>query len=301
MGKTDALLKEMGSNLAESIGVRSGPMRSFPMPARPEAGKASPKDGYTRDRSAGEMLLANIIPDPDQPRKEFDQAATERLSESIKARGLLQPLRVRWNPGLGKHVILVGERRYRAAQLAGLASVPCIFVEDELTEAEILEEQLVENLLREDLNPIEQAHGFKRYMELVGCHAKDVAQLLKVSPSTVTRALSLLKLPEVVQEQIAEGEIPAKTGFEIAKLRDGTACKAVAEKVVKEHLTADDAARVVRKKKGKRPSRAKGTNETFRLAGDIKVVLSAPRKVSAEEMVRALLEAVEQIRRQASA
>ena len=187
MGKTDALLKEMGSNLAESIGVRSSPMRVLSTPPKAEIGKASPKDGYTRDRSAGEMLLTNIIPDPTQPRKEFDPAAIERLSQSIKAKGLLQPLRVRWNPELAKHIILVGERRYRAAQLAGLNSVPCIFVESELTEAEILEEQLVENLLREDLNAIEQAQSFKRYMELVGCHAKDLAQLLRVAPSTVTR------------------------------------------------------------------------------------------------------------------
>ena len=93
---------------------------------------------------------------------------------------------------------------------------------DELTEAEILEEQLVENLLREDLNPIEEAQSFRRYMELVGCHAKDLAQLLKINPSTVTRALSLLKLPEAVQEQVAAGDIPAKTGYEIAKLKDET-------------------------------------------------------------------------------
>ena len=69
MGKTDALLKEMGGNLAESIGVRSGPVRTFPVPRRPGIPTASPKDGFSRDRSAGEMLLSNIVPDPAQPRK----------------------------------------------------------------------------------------------------------------------------------------------------------------------------------------------------------------------------------------
>src|SRR5687767_8134134 len=127
MGKTDALLREMGGNLAESIGVRSGTSRTVPTNAKPGIPAASPKDGFTRDRSAGEMLLANIIPDPGQPRKEFEPGAVERLAESVKAKGLLQPLRVRWDPDLGKHVILVGERRYRAATLAGLTSVPCIF------------------------------------------------------------------------------------------------------------------------------------------------------------------------------
>ena len=290
-------------------GLETSPSRSASAPApcvpsRCRQGRtrqASPKDGFTRNRAAGEMLLENIVPDPTQPRKEFDPAAIERLTESIKARGLLQPLRVRWNPELGKHVILVGERRYRAAQLAGLTSVPCIFVETELTEAEILEEQLVENLLREDLNAIEQAHSFKRYMELVGCHAKDLAQLLKVAPSTVTRALSLLKLPEAVQEQIADGEIPAKTGFEIAKLKDDTARKAMAEKVVTEKLTADDAAKVVRQKKGKAAPKSRGTNETFRLEGGIKVVLSAPKKLGPTRWFKPSLETVEQLRRQAAA
>src|SRR5262245_11248422 len=146
MSKSEQILRQMGGNLAESIGVRNGPSRPIlPRPAEAVAG-ASPKDGFTRNRAAGEMLLENIVPDPDQPRKEFDPAAIERLAESIKAKGLLQPLRVRWDHALGKHVILVGERRYRAARLAGLTSVPCIFVEaEQLTEAEILEEQLIEN------------------------------------------------------------------------------------------------------------------------------------------------------------
>jgi ParB family chromosome partitioning protein len=296
MGKTDALIREMGGNLAESIGVRTGALRAFPPSPKP-AGvpPASPKDGFARNRAAGEMLLSNIVPDPNQPRKEFEPGSIERLAESIRSRGLLQPIRVRWTPELGKHVILVGERRYRAAILAGLTSVPCTFVESELTEAEILEEQLVENLLREDLNPIEQATSFKRYMELVGCHAKDLAQLLKVAPSTVTRALSLLKLPGDVQGQIADGEIPAKTGFEIAKLRSDAARKEVAEKVVAQKLTADDAAKVVRQKKGK-PARGRGVTETFRLEGGIRVTVAAPKKVIAEDIARALEQALAQVR-----
>lgn len=294
MGKTDALLKEMSSNLAESIGIRPAPLRTVSTSLKQGVPTVSPKDGFTRNRAAGEMLLENIVPDPDQPRKEFDPGAIERLAESIKARGLLQPLRVRWNPDLGKHVILVGERRYRAATLAGLTSVPCIFVETELTAAEILEEQLVENLLREDLNPIEQAHSFKRYMELVGCHAKDLAQLLKVAPSTVTRALSLLKLPEEVQEHIEAGDIAAKAGFEIAKLKAPEAQQAMAERIVSEKLTAEDAAKAVRQKKGPAAAKSKGTSETFRLQTGFRVVVSASRKASPQDIVQALNEALEQ-------
>jgi ParB family chromosome partitioning protein len=293
MGKLDALLRDLSSNLQESIGVRSAPVRTLTISPRQGVPQASPKDGFTRHRAAGEMLLENIIPDPDQPRKEFDPGAVERLSESIKARGILQPLRVRWNPDLGKHVILVGERRYRAAKRAGLTSVPCIFVETELTGAEILEEQLVENLLREDLNPIEEAHSFKRYMELVGCHAKDLAQLLKVNPTTVTRALALLRLPEEIQEQVAVGEIPAKTGIEIAKLKNPDAQQEMAERVVSEQLTASDAASAVRKKKGKPAEKGRGVRETFRLPNGFKVVVSSSRKASTQQVVQALNEALE--------
>ncbi len=208
MSKSDSILKQMGGHLAESIGVRAvRPPGPVPLEQKGIPSSSS-RDGFSRNRQAGEMLLDNIVPDPDQPRKEFEPGAIERLAESIKARGILQPIRVRWNPELGKHVILVGERRYRASLMAGLTSVPCTFVEDKLTDAEILEEQLVENLLREDLNPIEQADSFRRYMELLGCHGKDLAGLLKISPSTVTRALSLLTLPASVQDKVAAGEIP---------------------------------------------------------------------------------------------
>src|SRR3954453_5074578 len=232
MGKSEALLNKLGGNLAESIGVRITPaIEPVPNP-RQALPTASSKDGFTRLRSAGEMLLANIIPDPTQPRKEFEKDAIDRLAESIKSKGLLQPLRVRWDASLGKHIILVGERRYRASLAAGLEAVPCIFVESELTDADILEEQLVENLLREDLNPIEEAHSFKRYMDLLGCPAKDLAQLLKISPSKVTRALSLLKLPEPIQEQLAEGSIPPVTGYELSKVKNQAVQEEMAKKVV---------------------------------------------------------------------
>jgi ParB family chromosome partitioning protein len=295
MSKADQILRQVGGNLAESIGVRNGPsLRSLPRPEE-AVPTASAKDGFSRLRAAGEMLLENIVPDPSQPRKEFDPAAIDRLAESIKAKGILQPLRVRWDPALGKHVILVGERRYRAALEAGLTSVPCIFVEaGGLTEAEILEEQLAENLLREDLNPIEEAHSFKRYMDLVGCHAKDLAQLLKVNPSTVTRALSLLKLPDTVQERLAVGEIPAKTGHELAKLRGEAAQTAMAERVVAERLTAEDATKAVRQRRGRAVGKGRGVTETFRTSGGIKVTVSAPRKITPQDIMAALNEALEQ-------
>jgi ParB family transcriptional regulator, chromosome partitioning protein len=296
MAKTDALLREMSGNLAESIGVRkpatapavAGPRQVIPM--------TSPKEGFTRLRAAGEMLLANILPDPSQPRREFDQESIDQLAASIKAKGILQPLRVRWDAVLGKHIILVGERRYRAAVAAGLTAVPCIFVEDELTSAEILEEQLVENLLREDLNPIEEAHSFKRYMDLIGCPAKDLAHLLRISPSKVTRALSLLKLPDAVQEQLSEGTISPVTGYEISKAKDQSSQEELAKRVVEKGLTADETASAVRQRKGKAGGRKRGTEETFRLGKGLKVVVSGARNLTRDDVIGALEGALEQAR-----
>jgi ParB family transcriptional regulator, chromosome partitioning protein len=294
MAKTDALLREMGGNLAESIGVRNAPPAGPASGPRQEIPITSPKDGFTRLRSAGEMLLSNIVPDPTQPRKEFDPEAIERLAESIRAKGLLQPLRVRWDAGLGKHVILVGERRYRAAIAAGLTAVPCIFVESELTEAEILEEQLVENLLREDLNPIEEAQSFRRYMDLLGCPAKDLALLLKISPSKVTRALSLLRLPDAIQGQLAEGTISPVTGYELSKVKHQATQEEVARKVIEKGLTADETAKAVRQRKGRSAGKKRGTQETFRLTRGLKVVVSATRDLTWDDVIAALEEALEQ-------
>jgi ParB family chromosome partitioning protein len=299
MAKTDALLREMSGNLAESIGVRKSPANPAPAGTQQTIPATSPKDGFTRLRAAGEMLLANIVPDPSQPRREFDQDAIDRLAGSIKAKGILQPLRVRWDAALGKHIILVGERRYRAAVAAGLAAVPCIFIEDELSAAEILEEQLVENLLREDLNPIEEAHSFKRYMDLLGCPAKDLAHLLKISPSKITRAISLLKLPDAVQEQLAEGTISPVTGYEISKAKDQSAQEEVAKRVVEKGLTADEAANAVRQRRGKAAGKKRGIEETFRLAKGLKVVVSATRNLTRDDVIGALEEALGQARNSA--
>jgi ParB family transcriptional regulator, chromosome partitioning protein len=120
----------------------------------------SPDDGRTRAREAGHMEIDRIVPDPDrQSRKEFSEESIGRLAGSLTKHGPLQPLRVRWDGGLGRWVIIAGERRYHAAVQAGLKTVACIFVDGELTPGEILQEQLIENLLREGLVPVEEARG----------------------------------------------------------------------------------------------------------------------------------------------
>ena len=247
----DAIQRRFGSNLSESLGVRSPQSGgSSPLPARPPEGQfpreSGPDDGRTRARDAGHMELSRIVPDPDQPRKEFDDDAIERLAASILKHGQLMPIRVRWNQGLAKWVVISGERRYRAATKAGLKTVACIFAEDGLTTSEILQEQIIENLLREDLKPIEQARAYRQLMDLHNWTAKELSGELQVSQGAISKSLSLLNLPEDLQVQVEAGAIPATTAYEVAKVADPTAQREVARRIIDERLTRDAATEVVR-------------------------------------------------------
>lgn len=144
--------------------------------------------------SLTKLPVALIKPNPDQPRRNFDPAALEELAQSIKEKGLLQPLLVR--PKGDMYELIAGERRYKASQMAGLREVPVII--RDIGDREALELALIENLQREDLNPVEEAHGYKRLLEM-DMTQEEVAQAVGKARVTVTNALRLLQLsPEVL-------------------------------------------------------------------------------------------------------
>src|SRR5262245_3211637 len=201
MVSTRRTLDALSNNLQESMGVRHTTFTSMLAPA-PET-----KDVGRRPlRNVGKIAIDRVMPDPDQPRIEFEENALERLALSIRDKGQLSPIRVRWAKDLTKWVIISGERRWRAAQRAGLKELDCYFDEADLTVSEILEQQLIENCLREDLQPIEEAEAFASLMKLNGWKGKQVAHVLRIPPSRVSRALALLDLPEEVQEKVASGQ-----------------------------------------------------------------------------------------------
>ena len=109
-----------------------------------------------------------VIPDPEQPRVEFSEEAIERLAQSITRKGQLSAIRVRWSDEFSKWVIIAGERRWRATKRAGLPTIDCYFHENGISKSEVLEQQLIENCLREDLQPIEEAKAFSMLMDLNG-------------------------------------------------------------------------------------------------------------------------------------
>jgi ParB family chromosome partitioning protein len=184
----------------------------IPEPPRPVAPPPAPAHvGPMPDRSGSprELAIEAIEPNPEQPRKHFDPTRLQELADSIKTQGIIQPIVVTTIPDRGpdqpRHRILAGERRWRAAQLAGLHTVPVV-VRD-TPEAERLELALVENLQRADLDPIEEARAYDALIELHGYTQADLATRVGKERSTVTNAMRLLKLPDKVQDLVVAGQL----------------------------------------------------------------------------------------------
>ncbi|QOL82046.1 ParB/RepB/Spo0J family partition protein [Pseudooceanicola spongiae] len=152
--------------------------------------------------------IENVVPNPDQPRRTFTSSQLEELASSIREKGVIQPLIVRPKPGsVGQYEIVAGERRWRAAQMAKLHELP-VLVRD-FNDIEVLEVAIIENIQRADLNPIEEAAGFKQLMEKFGHTQEKLAQALGKSRSHIANLMRLLQLPDEVREMLQEGQLSA--------------------------------------------------------------------------------------------
>jgi len=160
---------------------------------------ASPSEGD----NLLEVAVDQIAPNPQQPRKAFDQASIDELASSLKTSGMIQPVVVR-RAGTG-YQLVAGERRWRAARQAGLERIPAIL--RQATDAEALELALVENLLREDLNPIEEAEAYQRLLAEFGWTHEDLAGRVGKDRSTIANTLRLLKLPDLIQTDLRSGRL----------------------------------------------------------------------------------------------
>lgn len=157
-------------------------------------------------KGSGESLrLSDIEPRRDQPRKTFEREALESLADSIAEHGVLQPIIVRENTDFGTYEIIAGERRWRAAKMAGLTEIPAvIFDGDDLKVAQVA---LIENVQREDLNPVEEAFGYSALIEKFGLTQEQVAKQVGKSRSAITNMLRLLDLPDEVLEMLKSGDL----------------------------------------------------------------------------------------------
>lgn len=199
-------------------------------------------------QSGGETLLrlSQIEPDKNQPRKFFDEAALEELAASIKEHGLIQPIIVSPLED-DRYRIIAGERRWRACRLAGLEEVPALV--REYTAQEISEVSLIENLQREDLNPIEEALGYRNLMEVYGMTQEKIAQTVSKSRSAIANTLRLLTLPEQILDFIKTGELSAGHARTLIGLDDADQQLALANKMITDELSVRQAEELVKKSK----------------------------------------------------
>ncbi|MCO4052907.1 MAG: ParB/RepB/Spo0J family partition protein [Bosea sp.] len=194
------------------------------------------------DRARGQRLVPVefLRPNSRNPRKSFDEAELEELAQSIRERGIIQPILVRTLPGLvDVYEIIAGERRWRAAQRAGLHEVPVILVE--ATDKDALEIAIVENVQRADLNAIEEAGGYEQLMTEFGYTQLDLSKIIGKSRSHVANTLRLMKLPESVRRSLSDGSLSAGHGRALLAFEDP---EAVARKVVSAGLTVRDVERM---------------------------------------------------------
>lgn len=186
-------------------------------------------------QAAGETLIniEDLHPNPNQPRTHFDEKELQELADSIREHGVLQPLLVR-KDGKG-YQIIAGERRYQASKLAEITEVPVI-VKD-VDETEVLALALIENLQRSDLNPIEEARGYKQLIDASGMTQDALSKAVSKSRSAITNALRLLDLPEPVQQMLFEGKLTAGHARAILAVPYDDARIKLAEKVVQDGLS----------------------------------------------------------------
>jgi len=189
-----------------------------------------------------ELLLDDIQPNPKQPRTDINEQSVAELADSIKKVGLLQPIIVR--PHAESYQIIAGERRWRAARIAGLERVPVRVMS--ATEIASLELALIENLQRQDLNPIEEARGYRRLLTEHQMTQAELADKVSKSRSAITNCLRLLDLPEEVQELVYSGELSAGHARAILGVPDEAMRTRLAEKVAKEGLSVRETENLAR-------------------------------------------------------
>ena len=201
------------------------------------------EDQNDSDRSDPVTVRISLVePNRNQPRKTFDEEKLEELSESIKTFGMLQPILVQKKDGY--YEIIAGERRWRAAMKAGLKEIPVII--REYSDKEILELSLIENIQREDLNPIEEAEAYKRLMDEFGMSQEEMAKRVSKSRSAVANSLRLLKLEEEVRKMLIEGQISMGHARALLPLEIAEEQVSVARKVADRHLSVRDTEKLVR-------------------------------------------------------
>ncbi len=239
-------------------------------------------DNGAEESSSSTLSISEIEPNKEQPRKDFDTAALGDLADSIREYGVLQPLVVRPMPD-GGYQLVAGERRWRAARMAGLTEVPVVI--KELTDQQAMELALVENLQREDLNPIEEARGYQELMEKFEMTQEQVSARVGKSRPVITNALRLLKLPQEVQELLSIGKLSNGHARALLALEDEELILQIAREIVRKGLSVRQVESLVKRvKQAGKPEKPKATAWDNPYFSEVQLALSESlsRKVLVE-------------------
>jgi ParB family transcriptional regulator, chromosome partitioning protein len=273
--------------------------RAFESPRSVDSGEVEapvPAERVVTERLPGARVipLSLLAPDPSQPRKQFPATKLEELAQSIRAHGVLQPLLVTQSPDSENYTIIAGERRYRAAKLAGLDRIPCRVVAS-VSDATRLEQQLIENLQREGLSPFDECAAFEVLREHCGMTHQQIAERVGKGRTYVTKTLSLRRIPVALLTELAGAGV---TGREqlilVAQQKDEKAMHKLVRALGSETRTVRALRSTIA---GERAAPKRGRRVTIRLASGTTVTVSLARaRSSTEDLVRALEEAIAEVR-----
>ncbi|MCI9555415.1 MAG: ParB/RepB/Spo0J family partition protein [Lawsonibacter sp.] len=215
-----------------------------------------------QEEGAVSLPISQVEPGLNQPRKHFDEGALADLADSIRIHGIIQPLTVR-RLASGYYQIIAGERRWRAAKSAGLSEIPAVIIEAD--DRKVMELGLIENLQREDLNPAEEARGYRTLMEEYGLTQDQVARQMGKSRPAVANTLRLLALPDELMELLEDGSLSAGHARAILALPSSALQREAAKKVIKDQLSVRQTEALVKVMQKGKPDKPKPAEESLSL------------------------------------
>jgi ParB family chromosome partitioning protein len=221
------------------------------------AGRDPRFEGTAKVRGVLTIPRDRIMPDPAQPRKEFDELELKALARSLVRNTQLNPITVEWRAELGLYQIIAGERRWRAAGIADLPTLECKVLEGIAGDGQRRRLQLIENCQRTNLSTRELAWAYRDTMEMEGCDAKELAALISVSDSHVYKVLAVLELPGEVQEMVERKELSRSAAYEISQVDDADVQVDLARQAVAGKLSRDQVAQEARARRGGKSTRGR--------------------------------------------
>ena len=212
-------------------------------------------DEAIKNKEIQELPIQNIDPNPDQPRRVFSPESIDELAESILEHGVVQPILVK--PLAGRHIIVAGERRWRASRLAGLETIPAIIMD--ISDRELLEIALIENLQREDLNPIEEAEGINSLIESYDLTQEEIAKRLGRSRPSISNTLRLLRLPDRAKSFLAENRISMGHARALLGLQNQDRLNPILDLILEKGLSVRETETLVKRHNDSTSQERKGT------------------------------------------